>query len=59
MILKDIFGGGSDTSSATITWAMAEMIKNPRTMEKVQTEVRRVFDKEGREWIVMEGRGKI
>ncbi|TKY47004.1 flavonoid 6-hydroxylase [Spatholobus suberectus] len=48
MILKDIFGGGSDTSSATITWAMTEMIKNPRILEKVQAEVREVFDKEGK-----------
>ncbi|TKY47005.1 flavonoid 6-hydroxylase [Spatholobus suberectus] len=48
MILKDIFGGGSDTSSATITWAMTEMMKNPRIMEKVQAEVREVFDKEGK-----------
>lgn len=48
MILKDVFGGGSETSSTTITWAMAEMIKNPRIMEKVQAEVREVFNKEGK-----------
>ncbi|KAK7305221.1 hypothetical protein VNO77_43123 [Canavalia gladiata] len=47
MILKDIFGGGSDTSSTTITWAMTEMTKNPRIMEKVQAEVREAFAKEG------------
>ncbi|XP_027341145.1 cytochrome P450 71D9-like [Abrus precatorius] len=47
-VMWDIFGGGSDTSSATIIWAMAEMIKNPRTMEKVQAEVREVFHKEGK-----------
>ncbi|KAL5194059.1 Cytochrome P450 71D9 [Glycine soja] len=28
----------NDTSSATITWTMAEMIKNPRIMEKAQAE---------------------
>lgn len=41
-----MYGGGSETSATTIAWAMAEMIKNPRIMEKVQAEVREVFDKE-------------
>ncbi|ESW18599.1 hypothetical protein PHAVU_006G054200 [Phaseolus vulgaris] len=46
-VILDIYGGGSETSSITITWAMAEMIKNPRVMKKVQSEVREVFGKEG------------
>ncbi|KAL2321748.1 hypothetical protein Fmac_026127 [Flemingia macrophylla] len=41
-LLVDIFIGASDTSSTTMEWAMAELIKNPNTMEKVQEEVRRV-----------------
>jgi flavonoid 6-hydroxylase len=41
-----MYGGGSETSASTITWAMAEMIKNPRVMEKVQAEVREVFHKD-------------
>jgi len=41
-----MYGGGSETSASTILWAMAEMIKNPRIMKKLQAEVREVFDKE-------------
>ncbi|XP_027930342.1 cytochrome P450 71D9-like [Vigna unguiculata] len=46
-VILDIYGGGSETSSKTITWAMAEIIKDPRVMKKVQAEVREVFGKEG------------
>ncbi|XBI33478.1 hypothetical protein VPH35_056806 [Triticum aestivum] len=38
----NIFGtfiGGSDTTSATILWAMAELIRNPRLLERVQEEI--------------------
>ncbi|KAK7266620.1 hypothetical protein RIF29_19269 [Crotalaria pallida] len=45
-VILDVFGGGSETSATTIVWAMAETIKNPRIMRKVQAEVREVFDKE-------------
>ncbi|CAJ2639994.1 unnamed protein product [Trifolium pratense] len=45
-VILDIYGAGSDSSASTITWAMAEMIKNPRIIEKVQAEVREAFDKE-------------
>ncbi|KAL2321753.1 LOW QUALITY PROTEIN: hypothetical protein Fmac_026132 [Flemingia macrophylla] len=41
-LLVDIFIGEGDTSSTTMEWAMAELMKNPNTMEKVQEEVRRV-----------------
>ncbi|KAI0513521.1 hypothetical protein KFK09_009545 [Dendrobium nobile] len=39
-ILMDIFIAGIGTSSATIIWAMAELVRNSRIMEKVQEEVR-------------------
>ncbi|KAK2387019.1 cytochrome P450 71D11 [Trifolium repens] len=45
-VILDMYGGGSETSAATIIWAVAEMIRNPKIMEKVQAEVREVFDKE-------------
>lgn len=37
-----MFLAGTDTTSKTIEWTMAELVKNPREMEKVQQEVRRV-----------------
>ncbi|XP_018819235.2 cytochrome P450 71D8-like [Juglans regia] len=45
----DIVIAGSETSASTIEWAMSELVKNPRVMEKAQAEVRRV----------LEGRGNI
>ncbi|KAL0301081.1 UNVERIFIED_CONTAM: cytochrome [Sesamum radiatum] len=46
-VLQDMFSAGSETSSTTIDWAMAEMLKHPRILKKAQDEVRQVFDKEG------------
>ena len=42
-----MFGAGSETSSTTLDWAMAEMIKNPGVMKKAQDEVREVFSRKG------------
>ncbi|KAK7265619.1 hypothetical protein RJT34_33241 [Clitoria ternatea] len=41
-LLVDMFIGASDTTSTTLEWTMAELIRNPNTMEKAQEEVRRV-----------------
>ncbi|KAK1566506.1 hypothetical protein Q3G72_000883 [Acer saccharum] len=43
---------GSETSSATVEWIMAELLKNPGVMKKAQAEVRQVFD--GREIFVVD-----
>ncbi|KAG4906209.1 hypothetical protein AAZX31_20G006400 [Glycine max] len=47
-IILDIFSAGGDTAASTINWAMAEMIRDSRVMEKVQIEVREVFNMKGR-----------
>ncbi|XP_027341146.1 cytochrome P450 71D11-like [Abrus precatorius] len=47
-IIFDVFTGGSDTAATTISWAMAEMIKNSRVMKKAQAEVRKIFKSRGK-----------
>lgn len=42
-IMLDMFVGGTETSATAIDWALAELIRNPRLMEKAQKEVREVF----------------
>ena len=37
-----MFVGGTDTTSTTTEWLMAELIKHPDVMKKVQEEVRNV-----------------
>ncbi|XP_012572982.1 cytochrome P450 71D9-like isoform X2 [Cicer arietinum] len=37
-IIMDIFGAGGETSASTIDWAMAEMVRDPRIMQKAKTE---------------------
>lgn len=43
--------GGTETISNTVEWAMAEMILNPRILEKVQQELDQVV---GRDSLVEE-----
>ncbi|XVF49795.1 hypothetical protein PTKIN_Ptkin04bG0044300 [Pterospermum kingtungense] len=44
-VILDMFIAGTDTISTTIEWAMAELLKNPIVMKKVQEEVRNVVGK--------------
>ncbi|KFK35289.1 hypothetical protein AALP_AA5G265500 [Arabis alpina] len=37
--LYDLFLGGTDTNSTTVEWAMAELLRNHKTMAKAQAEI--------------------
>ncbi|RLN40357.1 4-hydroxyphenylacetaldehyde oxime monooxygenase-like [Panicum miliaceum] len=41
-MLSETFIGGVDTNSVAVVWAMAELIRNPRVLKKVQGEIRAV-----------------
>ncbi|XP_057978359.1 geraniol 8-hydroxylase-like [Malania oleifera] len=44
-LLMDLFSAGTDTSSGTMEWAMAELLHNPHMLSKVQTELRETIRK--------------
>ncbi|GFQ04620.1 cytochrome p450 71a4 [Phtheirospermum japonicum] len=41
-LILDMFAAGTDTTSIALEWTIAELIKNPRTMNMLQYEVRQV-----------------
>ncbi|KAJ6308173.1 hypothetical protein OIU76_017865 [Salix suchowensis] len=43
-LLMELLSAGTDTSSSTIEWTMAELIKNPRCLQKVQEEIAGVIN---------------
>ncbi|CAI9108306.1 OLC1v1007876C1 [Oldenlandia corymbosa var. corymbosa] len=47
-VLLDAFIAGGGTSAKTLNWAMTELVRNPRIMEKARNEVREVFKNKGR-----------
>ncbi|KAJ1696642.1 hypothetical protein LUZ63_005154 [Rhynchospora breviuscula] len=46
-IIVDMFSAGTDTSSATLTWIMTELMINPRAMAKARDEVRKIAGNKG------------
>ncbi|KAL0296605.1 UNVERIFIED_CONTAM: Trimethyltridecatetraene synthase [Sesamum radiatum] len=42
-LLQDLLVGGTDTSATTIEWAIHEILKNPRIIEKAKEELDRVI----------------
>ncbi|GFP83438.1 cytochrome p450 71a9 [Phtheirospermum japonicum] len=47
-IIMDVSVAGSDTSAATITWAMTALIKKPSTLQKAQEEIRSSIGNKGK-----------
>jgi cytochrome P450 len=45
-LLYDMLSAGTDTSSTTLEWAMAELLRNPTMLKKVQDELERVVGME-------------
>ncbi|XP_058193842.1 cytochrome P450 736A117-like [Rhododendron vialii] len=39
-LILDVFAGGTDTTSTSLEWAMAELLNNPQVRKKLETEVR-------------------
>ncbi|KAL0283327.1 UNVERIFIED_CONTAM: cytochrome [Sesamum angustifolium] len=39
---RDLFVAGTDTTSSTVEWAMAELMRNPEILSKARTELRNV-----------------
>ncbi|KAL2456625.1 Cytochrome [Abeliophyllum distichum] len=46
-IIFDMFSAGTETSSTTIDWAMAQMMRNPNVIAKAQAEVRQIAKGKG------------
>ncbi|KAL4586031.1 hypothetical protein LXL04_010661 [Taraxacum kok-saghyz] len=47
-LLFDLFLAGTDTTSSTLEWAMAELIHSPEKMSKARNELKEVIGKEDR-----------
>ncbi|KAJ0974867.1 hypothetical protein J5N97_016832 [Dioscorea zingiberensis] len=47
-ILMNMFLGGTDTSAATLEWAMSDLMRHPKVMKKAQDEVRGIVGKKGK-----------
>ncbi|KAL7203627.1 hypothetical protein ACSBR2_016818 [Camellia fascicularis] len=44
---KDLFVAGTDTTSSTVEWAMAELLKKPKILAKAQAELKEVICNDG------------
>ncbi|XP_059643246.1 geraniol 8-hydroxylase-like [Cornus florida] len=44
-LLSDLLAAGTDTTSSTLEWAMAEILHNPQTLSKAKAEIEQVVGK--------------
>lgn len=35
-VLQDVYAGGTDTTAGVLEWAMSDLLRHPRVMEKLQ-----------------------
>ncbi|XP_042015671.1 cytochrome P450 736A117-like [Salvia splendens] len=47
-LLLDVFVGGTDSISTSLEWTMSELLRQPRVMEKLQSEVRGIVKQKQR-----------
>ena len=40
LVMQNIYLGAIETSADTLVWAMTELVKNPKAMQKAQLEIR-------------------
>lgn len=45
-VFQELFTAGTDTSTSTIEWAMAELLRNRDAMEKLSEEIKREMTNE-------------
>ncbi|XP_054782715.1 cytochrome P450 71A1-like [Prosopis cineraria] len=53
-LLMDFLAGGTDTVAAISVWAMSQLMKNPRVMQKVQEEVRNLYGHDHQKGFIQE-----
>nr|CAB3456225.1 unnamed protein product [Digitaria exilis] len=56
-VIADLFLAGSEISATTLQWAMSELVRNPRVMQRAQDEIRQVL--KGQETVSEATLGKL